>query len=52
MKCLLKYQWVKLPRELLLSHRKGIMGKPRLPMKVCSALKDTLYRKLPCVRPS
>lgn len=26
MKCLLKYQWLKLPREELLSHRKGIMG--------------------------
>ena len=26
MKCLLKYQWVKLPRELLLPHRKGILG--------------------------
>ena len=26
MKCLLKYQWVKLPRELLLSRHKGIMG--------------------------
>jgi len=26
MKCLLKYQWVKLPRELLLTRRKGILG--------------------------
>jgi len=26
MKCLLKYQWVKLPREVLIPHRKGIMG--------------------------
>lgn len=26
MKCLLRYQWVKLPRELLLPCRKGIMG--------------------------
>ena len=26
MKCLLRYQWVKLPRELLLPCRRGIMG--------------------------
>jgi len=26
MQCLLKYHWVKLPREVLLPHRKGILG--------------------------